>query len=278
MHVLVGVCARQHPEIFDAFLSSLFGLNGTGLELSYYFVFHNWDEGQGILAERTPTTAQVEVASYQTGHEYLTDERTHRWTRDLVQDVTNMRNMILRRALEMESDAVFMVDSDLLLHPQTLRRLCASGKDVIAEIFWTRWQPTDPELPNAWEVDQYGIGPEALRQWRKPGEYRVGGTGACTLIRTSAIRKGLSYSPVPSVSWVGEDRALQLRAAVLGIPIFIDTHYPAFHIYRLSLLPQGKRWYQTVQQRTRHGPEPAEAAVGEARAAEPTRGPSAELS
>ncbi len=247
VNVLVGVCARQHPAIFDAFLESLFGLDAHGIELRYLFIFHNWDEGRALLESRQPAAAEVEMTSYRSRHPYLADEVSHRWSRGLVEDLTHMRNMVLRRALETESEAVFMVDSDLLLHPRTLRRLCESGREVIAEIFWTRWQPGAPELPNAWEHDEYGIGQETLRRWRRPGQYQVGGAGACTLIRSSAIRKGLSYTPVPSVSWVGEDRALQLRAAVLGIPIYLDTHHPAFHVYRLGYLAAGRSWYASVR-------------------------------
>lgn len=205
-----------------------------------------WAEGQDILTSRRPPDARVETRFHHSANAYVADDVTHHWNRELVLDLTRMRNTVLQRALETESDAVFMVDSDLLLHPRTLRLLCAADKEVIAEIFWTRWRPDGPELPNAWEYDQYGIAQETLRRWRRPGQYRVGGTGACTLIRTSAIRKGLNYAPVPSVSWVGEDRALQLRAAVLGIPIYIDTHQPAYHIYRLGLLAAGRAWYASL--------------------------------
>ncbi len=247
LKVLVGVCARQHPEIFRAFLLSLFGLDTEDMEVQYFFIFHNWEAGKSILAEYSQRPANVSVMSYRSQNRYLTDADTHHWTPDLVREVTHMRNAILQQGLKQEADAVFMVDSDLLLRPYTLRQLSVSGKDVIAEVFWTRWRPDGPELPNAWDFNEYEHAPGSLRLWRRPGEYRVGGAGACTLIRTSAIRQGLSYSPVWSVNWFGEDRALQLRAAVLGIPIFLDTHCPAYHIYRLEELPKGRAWYASLQ-------------------------------
>lgn len=245
----MGVCARQHPEVFKAFLEALFGLDTEGIEIKHLFVFHNWEEGKAILAQHASPAADVVETSYQTPNEYLRDESTHHWTVQLVRDMANMRNSILDYAVDHGCDAVFMVDSDLLLQPRTLQQLWASGREVIAEVFWTRWQPDGPKLPNAWDFDQYGLLKESLRRWRKPGQYRVGGAGACTLIRASAIRKGLSYSPVPSVTWFGEDRALQLRAAVLGIPIFLDTHYPAYHVYRVDELPKGREWYASVRRR-----------------------------
>lgn len=245
MKVLIGVCARQHPQIFRLFLTSLFRLNLDGLEVRYHFIFHNWEAGKKLLAN-TGRAADVEVQSYRSEHSYVTDASTHRWTPALVRDLTAMRNSILRRAVEGGFDAVFMVDSDLLLQPPTLRHLSESGRDVIAEVFWTRWQPHGPELPNAWDYDDYRLTPDSLRQWRRPGQYRVGGAGACTLIATGAVRRGLSYSPVPFVSWFGEDRALQLRAAVLDIPIYLDTHYPACHIYRLEDLPRARAWYSSL--------------------------------
>lgn len=235
--ILIGVCARQRPEIFHAFLESLFRLAADGLEVHYLFIFHNWEQGKPILSRLAPPGIEVHVRSYCSPHPYVTDGRGHVWTRDLIRDVAEMKNTILKHALDKRYDAVFLVDSDIILQPPTLKQLWNSRKDVISEVFWTRWDPDGPELPNAWDFDQYGIAPESLRRWRRPGIYRVGGTGASILIRRRALHRGLNYTAVPSVTWLGEDRAFQLRAAVLGITLYLDSHYPAHHVYRLEELP-----------------------------------------
>lgn len=69
---------------------------------------------------------------------------------------------------------------------------------------------------------------------RIPGIYEVGGLGACTLISQHAIKAGVSYNQIRNISYWGEDRHFCIRAAALGIPLFVDTHYPALHLYRDS--------------------------------------------
>ncbi|MNZ71669.1 Glycosyl transferase family 2 [compost metagenome] len=62
----------------------------------------------------------------------------------------------------------------------------------------------------------------------------MGGLGACTLISQHAIKAGVSYNQIRNISYWGEDRHFCIRAAALGIPLFVDTHYPALHLYRDS--------------------------------------------
>lgn len=69
---------------------------------------------------------------------------------------------------------------------------------------------------------------------QQPGIYEVGGLGACTLISSSALSSGISYDRVHNISYWGEDRHFCIRAAALGLPLFVDTHFPALHLYRDS--------------------------------------------
>ncbi|TGY42857.1 glycosyltransferase [Clostridium sartagoforme] len=67
---------------------------------------------------------------------------------------------------------------------------------------------------------------------KKPGTYKVGGLGACTLIDKSSLNKGVNFSRLYNISYIGEDRHFCIRAAALGIQLYVDTYYPAYHIYR----------------------------------------------
>ena len=75
---------------------------------------------------------------------------------------------------------------------------------------------------------------EFIVKLRSPGVYEVGGLGACTLLSREAMQKGFRFAPIPNLSFWGEDRHACVRAAALGLQLFIDTHYPAYHIYRDS--------------------------------------------
>ena len=53
-------------------------------------------------------------------------------------------------------------------------------------------------------------------------------------ISRKALLKGVDFSYIPNLTIRGEDRFFCIRASVLGIGLFVDTSYPAYHIYRPS--------------------------------------------
>ena len=71
---------------------------------------------------------------------------------------------------------------------------------------------------------------------QKPGTYRVGGLGACTLISRKALTIGVCFKKIYNLDLIGEDRHFCVRAAALGLELYADTHYPPYHIYRESEL------------------------------------------
>lgn len=167
----------------------------------------------------------------------------------MVWRVAKFKDWLISLARSEGYDYLFLVDSDLVLHPLTLQQLLHCRKDIIAEIFWTRWTPSQPELPQVWLFDQYGLYPlqrgkklppalverltsDFLALLRERGTYRVGGLGACTLISRHALQAGVSFSEIPNLSFWGEDRHFCVRAAALGLELYVDTHLPAYHIYR----------------------------------------------
>jgi hypothetical protein len=190
---------------------------------------------------------------------------TRQWTAAAWERVAGLRNRLLRFALDgpgLWYSHVLLVDADLVLHPRTLAFLLAAGKDIVSEVFWSRWTPTDMEAPNVWASDHYNLfdytrGEGALdrvefevrrRRWlgrlRRPGLHRVGGLGACTLISRRALEAGVDYTPLYNLTWWGEDRHFCLRAAALGFELWADTHCPALHLYReddLALVPVWRR-------------------------------------
>ena len=110
-----------------------------------------------------------------------------------------------------------------MLHPLTLKTLLAADKDIVSEIFWTNgWC-------NAWLHDQSS----GMRtEWNIPGLYQVGMTGALTLVKRKVFT-AIDYTPIPNIVkalW-GEDRHFCVRAACAGFEMWVDTHYPAEHLY-----------------------------------------------
>lgn len=248
--VLLASPVRQKQPILRCFLDSIQTLNTDGLSLDALFIDDNIEPAASELLRtfRLGNRQAIIFAGDKAG-QYVCNANTHFWKEGLIWKVAYYKDLALRYALEHGYDYVMLVDSDLVLHPDTLQVLVQAQKDIIAEVFWTRWQPGMAELPQVWVQDQYQLyykergeqltneqvarrTAEFLTQLRVPGVYEVGGLGACTLISRRALELGVSFAEIPNLSFWGEDRHFCIRAAALGLQLYVDTHCPAYHIYR----------------------------------------------
>lgn len=258
--VLLGSPIRQKPAILKEFLHSLNELDVSDITLDFLFVDDNEEaESVQMLSDfGSGGRAQILKAGdlTETGDSpavYLRNDATHYWKEQLIWRVAGFKDRMIAWAKEQDYDALFLVDSDLVLHPQTIRQLICAEKDIISEIFWTSWVSGSREMPNAWLYDHYDMArrqrgetltPEKqaarqadfLAQLKIPGVYEVGGLGACTLISRKALQAGVNFKVVKNLTLWGEDRHFCVRACALGLDLFVDTHYPPYHIYRDSLL------------------------------------------
>jgi len=224
--VLIGGPVRQDETAFRLYLDALAKLDTTGLEVDHAFILHNSPGLEPIIRGMFPRA----IVEHYTDDSEFPRGRERVWDLQTLGALIHMRNAILRAAHGY--DYVFMVDSDLLLHPSTLQYLVAADKPIVAEVFWTRWIPESPELPNAWTADDFHFSESDLENWRMPGLYRVGMAGGCLLVRSDVIASGVTYTPIPNISWtIRDDRAFCIRAACAGFEVWLDTHCPARHLY-----------------------------------------------
>lgn len=252
--VLIGSPIYQKSEILKEFLVSLEELDKTNLRVDYLFVDDNEDsKSKRLLEEFREHNKNVTILSSESFSKYISDDVTHRWTEELIQKVARFKNQIIEVAKKGEYDYLFLIDSDIVLHPKTLKQLISDKKDIVANIFWTQWEPNTPELPQVWVKDTYSFYDnkanklitqdeinkqtvEFVEMLRKPGVYRVGGLGACTMISRMALLKGVNFNTIYNISFWGEDRHFCIRAVAMGLELFVDTYYPAYHIYRSEKL------------------------------------------
>lgn len=249
--VLIASPVRQRPEILQPFLTSLTELDLDGLAVEVAFVDDNDDPASTALLHGFDPGVPVRFLppGPPSGQVYDTEGATHEWLPSLMERVGGFKDRFLQICADEGFDAVFLVDSDLVLHPRTVHQLLAAGVPICSEVFWTRWRPDEPELPQVWMHGQFALfpigrhetldGDEVRRRadafvamLREPGVYPVGGLGACTLIRREAVERGVSFAVIPNLVLVGEDRDFCVRAAALGLPLHVDTHVPALHLYR----------------------------------------------
>lgn len=214
MRVLISAPLRQDVDIFLEYQESLDNLIvPDGVEVERYFVVNDCPEVIPFI--------RGEFSILNSGDEYVKTSDDHLWTMNNLSKMSTLRNRIIDKAKEY--DYLFSVDTDLILHPETLRTLLNADKDIVSEIFFTA------DWCNAWDYDQYSpIRPE----WRTEGLYQVGMTGACTLIKRKVLQAGVDYSPIPNIRYLrGEDRFFCVRAACHGFELWVDTNFPARHLY-----------------------------------------------
>lgn len=263
-HVLIASPVKQKANILSEFLESLSQLKITDAEV--YFVFLDDHNEHRLLSQFAQDHPNVRIYPGDLQGDYHCDESTHHWREELIWKVADYKDRFLKLALDEGFDYLFLVDSDLWLNPNTLVHLLSLNKDIVSEVFWTRWNPDLIPLPQVWLRDQYmlysserneALGEEeaALRTQNfiqmlsRPGTYKVGGLGACTLISRHALERGVSFQEIYNLGLSGEDRHFCIRAAALGLELYADTHYPPFHIYRESEL-------ETLQEYKKSPPSP----------------------
>ena len=216
MKVLIAAPLRQNPKIFREYLESLDRLElPEGCTVDRFFVVNDCPE---VIPE-IRDAEWVEINS-----ENVTIYHNHLWTGELVSRMSEYRNMTIQKALDGGYDYLLSVDTDLVLHPKTLKVLLETGKDIVAELFWTNgWS-------NAWMYDQ-ADGYDS--KWEKPGLYRIGGSGALILISRRVLEAGVDYSPIPNLrkAVFGEDRHFCIRAVCNGFELWADSHVPPIHLY-----------------------------------------------
>lgn len=154
--VLLGSPIHQKPAILEQFLNSLLRLNLKDIDLDFYLIDDNPDEAASQLLQqfaRNGRSVFLQSSGYH--DDYIRDEHTHVWHSNLVWKVAGFKNLMIRRAEAFGYDYLFLIDSDLILHPDTLLHLIGTGKDIISEIFWTQWQPNTLLQPQVWMHDEY---------------------------------------------------------------------------------------------------------------------------
>lgn len=230
--VLITAPLRQDPDVFEAYQESLDALEiPEGFEVSRYFVVND-------CKEVIPYIRNAEYIITETGEEYTKTGNDHLWTLDLMAKMSELRNRTISEMLLGGYDYWLSADTDIILDPRTLKTLIEADKDIVSEIFWTQ-APNGRYWCNAWIADQSCGMPE---EWKKPGLYRCGMTGALTLVKRKVFEAGVDYTQIPNIRQAlkGEDRHFCVRAACAGFELWIDTHCPANHLYTRKLFEEYK--------------------------------------
>lgn len=171
----------------------------------------------------------------------------HQWSLEAMRRVGQHKNKLLKRALELKADAVFLVDADVLLDRTILTSLIACDKPIACAVYWTRWTRQTTETQKIWSgpqcwlrhpyfLDGRGMDEATFRSKLVKRELtRVWGQGACSLISRRVLEAGIDFAPAPDFPQVGlqagEDRQFCIKAERAHLDMWADPWGDSFHVY-----------------------------------------------
>jgi hypothetical protein len=255
MRILLASVTNKEPEILGPHLASVLTQElPPEVEMdAYYLVDQDTSKATGELLDVEEVTWNYAVSKPDDA-EYSVSAETHHWTKPTFYWLAEQKQSFIDYALKERYDAIWFVDSDLVVGPDTLSSLITSDKDVVSAVFWTKWTAAAPPLPQVWMTHPYefqGRGVEAhefLGQLRDRQLIEVGGLGACTLIRANVFNKVGFWPLIDGLPeggmWQGEDRHFCVRATRNHVKLYADAWPDIFHVYRDSdcaHIPEGVR-------------------------------------
>jgi hypothetical protein len=240
IRILAGSVCKQDYEVLKAHVATMEWQTGK-YRVDLCFVDDNDDEAcTALLKEKAKYYLKANPKPQ--GAEYAVTSETHHWSRPMFSWLAEEKQRILDIAEEERYDAVLLVDSDLLLSPDTLDSLWNAKKPVVSGVFWTKWTKDAPPLPQVWLAHPYelqGMGVEAHEFLGAISErqlQRVAGLGACTLIRADVLGR-VGYWPLVDGlpewgMWQGEDRHFCVKAQRNHVDLWADSWPDIWHCYR----------------------------------------------
>jgi len=222
---------RQSDDILELHLA---GLAAQPFADSWFY--DDNDEPSPLLADRQvfPTIDDLPPrGSYERG------EVDHDWPTTAVARIAAIKNSALGTFLASPYEWIFLIDSDVLIPPGLIEHLLEIRTPIVSAVYWTDWG--DGPHPNVWDYHPYKVAGR-WEKYREPGDYIVGGLGACTLLHRSVVEVGVNFNPVRGITFAGEDRHFCIRASAADIPLIACSHFDVFHIYHDHQLEEARRW------------------------------------
>ena len=233
--ILITAPVHQNENIFKEYLWSINRLElPEGYEIHKYFYLHNANNLKKFLSSN-----EYEIFKDNTRIEQ--SDKTHIWKTENFTAVSQMRTLALEKGRKEKYDYIFSVDSDVILHKNTLIDLLSREKDAIAKVYWTAWNNEQPWflMPNCYDGrDAQGrlIYFNDYNNYKILGTYEVGVTGAAILISSKIFNEPLiNYYPIPILSssyWEDFAFCTRCKCVIPDIKFYLDTIHPAKHLYR----------------------------------------------
>lgn len=235
---------RKENEILELHLKSLESLEKFGFQITFSFYDDNTDKLSSSLLKDFKLKNENTI-SWDFEIKKENEFSTERWYTEAYDRITLIKDAVIDEFVKSDYDFLFLTDADLILHPKTVVNLFEQNKDFISMIFWTNFEGVKTYFPNAWmNINSWFYSIDDFLDLKSKKITSVDFTGACTLLSKQIASDGVKFKSIPQLknSYRGEDKFFCIRAGVLGYQPYVSTFYPAFHLYNLNLVSDGKKW------------------------------------
>lgn len=167
--------------------------------------------------------------------------------------VYNSRNDLAKKAIEMESDYVLWLDSDMVFNPNTLelmfKTMTEKNLDILTGLYFRRVAPFTPVLFDKLEMTDEGCIHTEFKEIPDT-IFEVGGCGfGCVLMKTSVfidvfIKHQAFFTPIKGT---GEDLSFCWRARDCGYKIYCDPSFFLGHVGNQIISRNFYESYKTVR-------------------------------
>lgn len=243
--ILITAPVHQDAKVFKEYLWSLNRLIiPEGYEIQKYFYLHNSNNLKKFLQND-------EYEIFEDNTKVEQNENTHIWKPENFKAVCQMRTKALEKARELKCDYLFTVDSDIILHKNTLIDLISRQKDLISKIYWTAWDNRYPwiVMPNFYDGrNKEGkiIYTQGIENYKLIGVYPIGMTCGPLLISSKIFNEPLiTYYPIDILSqsyWEDYAFCTRCKCVIPDIQIYVDAIHPAKHLYRKEEVDKWFKW------------------------------------
>lgn len=245
--ILVGSPVRQKSNILKEFLLGLEEAEKEKNQVTYFFVDDNTEIASSVLLKDFAKKNNVIIKKGSELYDVDAHYDGHVWHATNLAKVTVYKNEMISYCINNGFDYLFLIDSDIVIDKRAFLQLLSDNVDIVSNVFWSQWQKNGILTPQCfWIPDIYlqdkafnvpmtfeeahKIRMDMVEKLKKPGLYKVDGLGACTMISRRALEMGVSFKEIPNLRIPGEDRPFCIRAGALGIDLYMDSVYPAYHI------------------------------------------------
>ena len=237
---------RKESEIVKLHLESLVNLEKDELEITFSFYDDNLDSVSSLLIQDFANKYKNSIIwDFEVKKE--NNIPNERWYGEAYDRITIIKDKVIGEFVHSDFDFLFLTDADLILNPMTVQNLFEQQKDFISMIFWTKFEGSNTYFPNAWmNLNSLFYSMEEFLGLRSKIIKPVDFTGACTMLSKKIAIDGVRFKAIPQLknSYKGEDKFFCIRAGVLGYQPYVSTFYPAFHLYNVNLITEGKKWVE----------------------------------